>query len=577
MSNAPAGLPEATPAELQVGPWWLDLRGNALRRGDEVVRVELKAAEVLACLAARPGEVVTREELLERVWPGVVVGDDVLTQAIIKLRKALGDDARQPSYIDTIPKRGYRLIAPVSEAASLAPAASSAPAPARPAQERRQRGVLKVPAAAVLAVVVAVGAAAGAAITGWLELPRPWWDAGRPGASFAGSLPTVAVLPLSNASGDVQRDYLSAGMTEDLINALGRFPGLRVMSHGAVQRYQGLTVTPQELRRDLGVRYLVRGSVRQADGRIRVTVALTDAIDGTQLASEVYEGAGAQLFEIQDRIVAHLVGRLHLKMTQIEQRRAFRQPTASLEAHDLLLRARALHARTDRASNREARALLARALELDPHYADAQTALGMAELQRAADGWVEDAGQALRRAEALARQALASADERAHAGAHALLAAVYGHEERHEDSLVHTQRAIELNPSDATALYWRGAASLSLGRLDEAITFLEDARRFEPRPSAGQGLNLAIAYCVAGRHADALLQVDAVLATAPSSGYAFAVRAAALARAGRIDEARAAADQVRRLNPLFDAENFGARFDPRFTAMLRAGLREAGL
>lgn len=580
MPNALAVARNAAPALLQVGAWRLDVRGNALRRDDEVVRLELKATEVLACLAARPGEVVTREELLERVWPGMVVGDDVLTQAVIKLRRALGDDSRHPSYIDTVPKRGYRLIASVSAVVSSEPdPARGDPEPARLgcAPAGRPAAAIGAIAVAAMVVVVVVSAVLGATLAGWLDLPRSWSGLGRPGVPPAGSVPTLAVLPLANASGDPSKDYFSAGITEDLIHALGRFSGLRVMSHGAVQGYQGQPVTPQDVHRDLGARYVVQGSVRGADGRIRVTVSLTDAVDGTLLAAETHEGAGLQLFEIQDRIVTYLVGRLRLKVAQLEQQRAFARPSVGLEAHDLLLRARALHARTDRASNREARELLARALALDPQYAELHTALAMAELQRAALGWVEDAEQTLRRAEALARQALASADERAHAGAHALLAAIYGHEERYDDALVHAQRAIELNPSDATSLYWRGAASLSLGRVEEAIEFLEAARRFEPRPSAGQGLNLAIAYSIAGRHAEALLQAEAVLANAPRSGHAYAVKAVVLARAGQVDQARAAAGQIRQLDPLFDADNFGSRFDPRFTALLRAGLREAGL
>lgn len=573
MSIAPAGAPNAIAAELQVGEWRLDPRGNALRRGAEVVRLELKATEVLACLASRPGEVLTREELLERIWPGVVVGDDVLTQAIIKLRKALGDDSRLPRYIDTIPKRGYRLIAPVSEVAPAEPV--NAAGANRPGPQRgfRGRGAYTAAAAVVVALV-----AFGSVLTGLIEVPRPWPFAASPRVGpSAVSLPTVAVLPLSNSSGDPARDYFSDGVTEDLINALGRFSGLRVMSRGAVQGYKGQAVAPQVIRRDLGARYLVQGSVRAADGRLRVTVELSDAADGAQLASETYEGAGAQLFEIQDRIVGHIVGKLHLKLTQLEQQRAFARPTENLDAHDLLLRARALLARTDRASNRQARELLARALEIDPHYAEAQTALGIAEFQRATDGWVEDATQAMWRAEALAKQALASPDERAHVGAHSLLANIYVHQERHEDALVHARQAIELNPSHAMALNWRGAASLSLGRLDEAISFLETARRFEPRPSAGQGLNLALAYYIAGRYGDALNQADSVLTSVPRNGFAVALKAATLARIGKIDEARAAAEQVRRLDPLFDADNFGARLGPTYAAMLRAGLREAGL
>jgi TolB-like protein/DNA-binding winged helix-turn-helix (wHTH) protein/Tfp pilus assembly protein PilF len=556
---------EAAPTDLQIGEWRLDARGNELRRGAEVVRLEPKVTELLALLASRPGEVLARDELFERIWPGVVVGDDSLTQAVIKLRKALGDDSHSPRYIDTIPKRGYRLIAPVSVAS-----------PAKPGSHPRPASTRRGSAYVAIGVTLAALAALGALLT-MTPTRRPAGADGRASLA-ASSLPTVAVLPLSNLSGNPGRDYVSEGMTEDLINALGRFSGLRVMSKSAVQGYRSQTVTSQAIRRDLGARYIVQGSVREAEGRLRVTVSLSDGLDGVQLGSENYEGAAAQLFEIQDRIVADIVGRLHLKLTELEQQRASAKPTESLEAHDLVLRARPLLARTERSANREARALLARAAELDSRHAEVHCRMAHAEFQRAVEGWVEDAEQAVRRAEALAKQALAAAGSDAHVCAHALLATVYVHRDRYEEALAHSQQAIELNPSDATALYWRGAASLSLGRVDEAIGYLETARRFEPRAPAGATANLAVAYYVAGRYAEALSVSDAMLTTAPGNASAHALRAAVLARTGKLEDARAAAEQVRRVAPAFEPENFGARFiDPKYKAMLRAGLREAGL
>ena len=173
---------------------------------------------------------------------------------------------------------------------------------------------------------------------------------------------------------------------------------------------------------------------------------------------------------------------------------------------------------------------------------------------------------------------LASPDSRAHVRAHSLLASIYSHQERYEEALAHAQAAIDLNPSDATALWWRGSAAMCLGRIEEAMAFLEMARRFEPRPSAGQGLQLAIAYYIAGRYTESLLQADSVLSVSPNHGYSHAMRAAALARMGKSEDARAAAENVRRVDPLFDPDNFGARFaDRKYTEQLREGLRMAGL
>src|SRR6185369_11480935 len=150
---------------------------------------------------------------------------------------------------------------------------------------------------------------------------------------------TIAVLPFSNQSGDAKRDYFSDGVTEDIINALGRFSGVRVSARNAVQPYKGRSATPEEVSRDLGVRYLVQGSVREADGRIRVGVELSDAMKGTVLWSDKYEGEGRDVFEIQDRIVKNVVGVLAVKVSALEQQRAAAKPPENLQAYDLVLRA----------------------------------------------------------------------------------------------------------------------------------------------------------------------------------------------------------------------------------------------
>ena len=563
MSIASSHAPTGAPDDFRIGEWRLAARGNELRRGDEVVHLEPKAAELLAYLARHPGEVVGREDLLAAVWPGVVVGDDALTQAIIKLRKALGDDAQRPKYIETISKRGYRLIAPVAAAAEVARRPVS-----RPSARIRKSYVA---AAAVLLF---------AAVAAFLAAPRLPWPIGadKREASRPLALPVVAVLPLANLSGDPKRDYFSDGLTEDLIQALGRFSEIRVMSFNAVQGYRGMSTPPQAIRDQYGARYIVRGSVRESDGKLRVSVELSDTEQGALLASETYDGGGGQLFEIQDRIVRNLVGKLQVTLTSVERQRVFDRPAGSLEAHDLVLRARALLNRPDRVANREARALLARARELAPDYGEVYNTLGAAEFQRATDGFMEDAQEGIRRAEAHLKHALASADVRAHARAHSTLAAIYSHQNRLGEALAQARRAVELNPSDAYALYWEGAALMFGGRIKEATATLETARRFDPHPSPGRGINLAIAYYVVERYADAVAETDALLPHVPRNSFLLAMRAAALAQLGREDEARIAAEQVLRFNPLFDPDNFGSRFeDPVHTAKLREGLRKAGL
>ena len=549
-------------APLRIGEWELHVELNELRRGSEAVHLESKAVEVLRHLALRPGRVIGREELLNLVWPGVVVGDDALTQAIIKLRKAFGDEAQKPRYIETIPKRGYRLIAQVDGAGD--PTAQSAP----PRAGRKR--------------IVGVAIAAAVILAGSLVLMRaqmPWpLGSDRKQEGPSASIPLVAVLPLANLSGDPGRGYLSDGLTGDIIDALGRFSGLRVMSWNAVQQFRDKEPTPESVRNALAARYLVRGNVREADGTLRVTVELSDAERGLQLWSERYDGRGAQLFEIQDRMVRSIAGALAVKLRDIEQERSFARPTESAEAYDLVLQARALMRLEQRKPNREAKELLLRAQKLSPDYAEVWVALGENEWNRAAYGWIEDPAEGIARAENFARKALDLPDVRARARAYSLLATLKTHIGQAEEGLTHATRALEINPSDSGALFRQGHAQLVLGRAEEAIRTIEYAMRLEPQPTQGPQFQLAAAYYLAGRYRDAVNYADVLIALRPESGAIRALRAAALAQLGEMDAARKSAFEARLRNPRLFLEDAGTRFQrPEDAAKLREGLEKAGL
>jgi TolB-like protein/class 3 adenylate cyclase/Flp pilus assembly protein TadD len=442
-----------------------------------------------------------------------------------------------------------------------------------PAALRSRWGVA---CAAVLLVALAIGA--------WLATADSAKDRRASLASLFGVAPaqftrtSIAVMPFANQSGDPKRDYFSDGVTDDIIHALGQFSGVLVMSRNAVQAYKGRTATSQEIGHELGVRYIVRGSVRETAEKFRVTVELSDAKKGEQLWSERYDAAGTEVFEIQDRIVKNVVSALAVKLTRIEQQRVFSKPTDNLEAYDLVLRARWLLERLDRGANREARALLARARDLAPDSSEILTALGEAMLQRALYGWIEDPAEETKRAEELGKLALASADSRGHARAHALLATIHSNLGEYAEALSHAENAIALNPSDAKALGVRGAALLYIGRIDEGISALESVRRLDPELGTGVGYNLAVGYYVAGRYRDSLAMADILAARFPRDVATRAVRAASLGQLDQLNEARQAADQLRRINPAYEVENFGSRFaNPEHTAKLQQGLRKAGL
>jgi TolB-like protein len=389
---------------------------------------------------------------------------------------------------------------------------------------------------------------------------------------------TIAVLPFANQSGDAKRDHFSDGVTEDITNALGRFSTLRVIAAGAAQGYKGRKVTSEEVGRELGVRYLVQGSVREAGGRLRVGVELSDAAKSTLLWSERYEGEDRELFKIQDRIVRDVVGALAVKLTALELQRATAKPPESMEAYDLVLRARELLPRGDRASNREARGLLAKALQLSPGYAEAYAALAEGEFQRAIFGWMEDPQEGLRRSEEAAQQAIALGDAGAAARAHGVLGSVYSFTQRYDEALVEADRAIELNGSDALAYGLRGGVLLWTGRINESAAATEAARRLDPRFSRESGFNLALAYYLQRRYRESVQTADAALRGLPEVSYLQAVRAAALAQLDQAEEARQGAALVKKFDPFFNVELAGKRLlNPGHQKHWQEGLRKAGL
>jgi TolB-like protein/class 3 adenylate cyclase len=388
---------------------------------------------------------------------------------------------------------------------------------------------------------------------------------------------TLAVLPFANHSADRGRDFFSDGVTEDIINALGRFSAMRVIAYNTVQAYKMRVATPEQIMRELGVRYLVQGSVREHEGALRVGVELSDAAKGTLLWSERYDGQGRDVFAIQDRIVRDIAGTLAVKLTAIELQRAAAKPPERLEAYELVLRARELLRGVERSPNREARALVAQAIKLSPSYAEAHAASAYAEFQRAVFGWMEDPADGLRRAEEAARRALAVDDPGANARAFAMLGNIHTFTGNYEEALDAAERAIRLNGSDAMAHSLRGGVLLWTGRIEDSIAASEAARRFDPRLSSEGMFFLALAYYLSGRYREAA-QTAAAVEPNSRTPFLHAVHAGALAQLGDSEGARRAADEVRRQSPFFEVELFGQRLvNPAQRAKAQEGLRKAGL
>jgi TolB-like protein/cytochrome c-type biogenesis protein CcmH/NrfG len=383
------------------------------------------------------------------------------------------------------------------------------------------------------------------------------------------------VLPFQNQSDDASREYLADGLTQDLINSLGRFSALTVMSWNAVASYKGAAARPGEIARVLDVRYQVEGSVRFAADHVRVSAQLVD-IQGRVLWSARFDEPSADVFTLQDRITREIAGALAIRVTDFEQQRVFAKPTASFDAYDYVLRARPALRRPTRANIVEARDLLRRAIALDPAYAAARSALGETFHVAISMGWAESPAEYWKRVEAEAGEALRLDPEDVRG--RILLARSYIAYNRYAEAQTQIDRAIAINPNDADALAGRGNILVWLGKTDAAIETLEIARRIDPELNDYDSFALTLAYFLKKNYPAAIEQAELNLRRNPGAHFNRAVLAAAYAQAGKPEDAARVAEEIRRTDPTFDGAEFGNKFlNAADLERLREGLRKAGL
>lgn len=445
-------------------------------------------------------------------------------------------------------------------------------APQAPAGRKRPPARAAVPAIVVAAIVVAAVVGAGGAAW-WLLRPAP--TPASTAVAPVGNGLSVAVLLFANQSGDAAQDYFSDGLTEDITRALGRFKDLTVISYNAVLPFRNKELPPAELGRALNARYLVSGSVRRMGPRVRVTVQLADTATGTQLWSEQYDDELSDIFAVQDRITRRVAGSLAANLQQIAQQQAMRKPTDDLAAYDMLLKARAMATQPTPPANRGAREMLEKVTQMAPGYADAYAKLADVLFQRASFGWSEFAEQDVEASIGLARKALEI--DRDNVLAHGVLARAYTAIRKYDLALAESERALQLNPSDADALLARAAVLLWTGRIADSIAAAESAQRLDANIGPEPAFNLGMAYLLAGRYDDAVRLLERERTRYPAYPLLDLPLAAAYAELGRREEAAEATKAARLKNPWFDITTFGSRFqDADLQRRVETSLRKAG-
>ncbi len=390
------------------------------------------------------------------------------------------------------------------------------------------------------------------------------------------TLPIIAVLPFANQTGDKDQEYFADGVTEEVINALGRFNSLRVIGRNAIRPYKERPVTRSEISSQLGASYLVEGSIRRADERVRIAAQLTDAATGTVLWTDRYDGELSDVFDFQDTIARQIAGKLAANITRIKGEQSLARPMPDPNSYDLVLRARAIGFTGSRKANRRFREFVTKAIKIDPNYAAPHALLAEALAMKVMLGWSGLPDRDLARGQELARKAIRLAP--GEPDGHRALGFSLVLRTEYDQASSELRRAIEINPSDAYALAVWGDVQSFVGDLAGAITSLELALKYDPALEAVFVFDLAASYYLLRRNEDAIRIAELGLAQYPEFAMFNVPAAAAAARLGRSEQANHHAKRIRREIPYLDLSTVGSRYkNPSFGEYLREGLRLAGL
>jgi adenylate cyclase len=377
--------------------------------------------------------------------------------------------------------------------------------------------------------------------------------------------PSIAVLPFVNMSGDPEQEYFSDGITEDLITDLSKVSGVFVIARNSVFTYKGKPVKVQQVSEELGVRYVLEGSVRKAGARVRITAQLVDGKTGGHFWAERYDRDLEDIFALQDEVTQKIVSALAVKLTEDEKERLLSKDTHNMEAYDHFLRGLEYHNRFTKEANVQARQMFEKAIALDPEYALAHSLLGWTHLLEWSFGWSQDP-QSLEGAFEWAQKAIALNDSLPEA--HCILGDVYVWKRQHEQAIAEVEKAIALDPNHADGFVQLGGALSWAGRPEEAIDLVKKGMRLNPVYPVFYLWNLGHAYFLTGQYEEAIAALNRVLNRNPNFYPAHFYLAASYSELGREDEARAEVAELQRKWPECSLENARQRLPYKDQAVL---------
>jgi TolB-like protein/Flp pilus assembly protein TadD len=510
----------------QFGDCSLDTGGLELKRSGDLVALEPQVFRLIVCLIENRGRVVSKDELIDIVWDGRIVSDGALNTRINSARNALGDSGKIQAVIKTFPRQGFRFVADVVEVEPVE------------------------------------------AVPGATPLPLP-------------DKPSIAVLAFENISGDPEQEYFADGLAEDIITGLSKFHWFFVIARNSSFTYKGSAVDVKQVAAELGVQYVMEGSVRKAGNRVRITAQLIDAPTGRHIWAERYDRDLEDIFAVQDEITQAIVGEVAPSFISAEARRVERKAPESFDAWDYCMRGNWYLSHRGKDDIAEARRLFEAALEQDPNSTMALNGLAVTLGWMINFGWAEDQDEARSAAHAAARRAVELDDNDAEA--HIALGLISFYMDQVDAAVAASRRAIELNPNLAAAEAWLGMFLSWAGDYNDAIAHARMAQRLSPRDSFSIG-NFArtTAEYGAGHYEQSVEWAKKMIEVTPEFPAAWLYLTFSLAHLDRLEEARAAKDQILRLMPHFTLRFLRAampsgrpeEIDRRIDGLRKAGLPE---
>ena len=481
----------------------LDTDLRELRRSGELIAMQPQVFDLLIHLLQNRDRVVSRDDLIALVWGGRIVSDSTLDSRINAVRNAIGDNGKAQRLIRTIPRKGVRFVGAVEDGADGDPSVAIA---------MEDRGEAPHP-----------------------TLPLP-------------DRPAIAVLPFDNMSGDQEQEYFSDGISEDIITALSKLRWFFVIARNSSFTYKGKAVHMKQVAAELGVRYVLEGSVRRSGDRVRITAQLNDTATGSHIWAEHYDRDMVDVFAVQDEITDAIVAAIEPQIYAAENYRSRRKPPSSVDAWDLVMRALSHHWRVTRLDSILAQALLEKAIAIDPHYSQALSLLATNRMFGVHLGWA-DIKTAAPTAERAALAAIAADSE--DAWAHNALASVYFSTRRLDEALAEFELALQLNPNFSLAQGYYGLALSYSGRWQDAYEATQRAIRLSPRdPSSAIYYGVAAYAQFVGRNYQEAIALarEAIRQRGDLSG-AYRVLTVAAGMTGQIEVAKAALLELRRTQP----------------------------